>query len=45
MDFTRQGIPIEDYGASNNVMTFDPSQYEDAKFIVDDKNVSLKIKF
>jgi uncharacterized protein (DUF2141 family) len=38
-------MPKEDYGASNNVMNFGPPQYEDSKFIVSDKNVSLNIKF
>lgn len=45
MDFEPNGMPKEDYGASNNVMSFGPPQYEDAKFIVTDKNVSLDIKF
>ncbi len=46
MDFEANGMPIEDYGASNNIMNrFGPPQYEDAKFEVSDKNVSLEIKF
>ncbi|PWG04796.1 DUF2141 domain-containing protein [Polaribacter aquimarinus] len=45
MDFEPNGMPKEDYGASNNVMNFGPPNYEDAKFIVSDKNVSLDIKF
>lgn len=45
MDFEPNGMPKEDYGASNNVMNFGPPQYEDSKFIVSDKNVSLNIKF
>ena len=45
MDFEPNGMPKEDYGASNNVMSFGPPQYDDAKFIVKDKNVSLDIKF
>lgn len=45
MDFLESGMPAEDYGASNNVMSFGPPQYEDAKFTVSDKDVSLKIKF
>ena len=46
MDFQPNGMPLEDYGVSNNAMNrFGPPQYEQAKFMVADKNVSLKIKF
>lgn len=45
MDFATNGMPLEDYGASNNVMNFGPPQYNDAKFEVTDKDVSLDIKF
>lgn len=45
MDFSPSGMPSEDYGASNNVMTFGPPTFEGAKFAVSEKNVSLKIKF
>ncbi|OSY87792.1 hypothetical protein WH52_10235 [Tenacibaculum holothuriorum] len=45
MDFEPSGMPLEDYGASNNVMRFGPPQYNDAKFVVSDKDVSLEIKF
>lgn len=45
MDFSPRGMPLEDYGASNNVMSFGPPKYDDAKFTVTDKNVSLEIKF
>jgi uncharacterized protein (DUF2141 family) len=45
MDFKSNGMPLEDYGASNNNMTFGPPKFEDAKFTVIDKNVSLEIKF
>jgi uncharacterized protein (DUF2141 family) len=45
MDFTAQGLPQEDYGASNNHMTFAPPTFDNAKFLVADKNVSLDIKF
>lgn len=45
MDFAASGMPLEDYGASNNVMNFGPPNYEDAKFTVTDKNVSLEIRF
>ena len=45
MDFQANGMPLEDYGASNNTMNFGPPKYEDAKFTVTDKKVSLEIKF
>ena len=45
LDFSPQRIPLEDYGASNNHMAFAPPTFENAKFIVSDKNVSLDIKF
>jgi uncharacterized protein (DUF2141 family) len=45
MDFEANGMPLEDYGASNNVMNFGPPNFEDAKFTIIDKNVSLEIKF
>ena len=45
MDFDERGMPIEDYGVSNNTESFGPPQYMDAKFIVADKNVTLEIKF
>lgn len=45
MDFETNGMPLEDYGASNNVMNFGPPKFEDAKFTIIDKNASLEIKF
>lgn len=45
MDFSESGMPQEDYGTSNNVMTFGPPEYSNSKFIVKDKNVALEIKF
>ena len=45
MDFQENGMPLEDYGASNNVMNFGPPRYDDAKFVVTNKNVTLEIKF
>lgn len=44
MDFEANGMPIEDFGASNNAMNFGPPQYNQAKFSVTNKNVSLEIK-
>jgi uncharacterized protein (DUF2141 family) len=45
MDFKTNGMPLESYGASNNIMNFGPPKFEDAKFTIIDKNVSLEIKF
>ncbi len=44
MDFQSNGMPLEDYGASNNVMNFGSPRYHDAKFTVADKDVSLEIR-
>lgn len=45
MDFRDNGMPIESYGASNNVMNFGPPQFEDAKFTTADKNLEMNIRF
>ncbi|TXD52926.1 DUF2141 domain-containing protein [Polaribacter sp. IC066] len=45
MDFAENGMPLEDYGASNNNMSFGPPDFDNAKFTVSDKDVSLDIKF
>jgi len=45
MDFEANGMPLEDYGTTNNVMNFGPPKFEDAKFTIIDKNLSLEIKF
>jgi uncharacterized protein (DUF2141 family) len=45
MDFEANGMPLEDYGASNNNMSFGPPKFDDAKFVISDKDVSLNIKF
>ena len=45
MDFQPNGMPLESYGASNNVMNFGPPRFDDAKFKVSDKKVYLEIKF
>lgn len=45
LDFSKRGIPLEDYGASNNNMSFGAPNFHDSKFRVDDKDVSLEIRF
>ncbi|MGB0838212.1 MAG: DUF2141 domain-containing protein [Flavobacteriaceae bacterium] len=45
MDFETNGMPIEDYGVSNNDMGFGPPQFDTSKFDVDNEDLHLKIKF
>ncbi len=45
MDFETSGMPKEAYGTSNNPMFFGPPQYEEAKFTVSDKDLTLNIRF
>ena len=45
MDYQDNGMPKEDYGASNNVMRMGPPSFADAKFTVADKSVTLEIRF
>ena len=45
MDFRENGMPLESYGASNNVMNFGPPQFGDAKFKVTNEDLDIKIRF
>jgi len=45
LDFASNGMPLEDYGASNNDMSFGPPRFEAAKFILEENNLNLEIKF
>ncbi len=45
MDFQDNGMPIESFGTSNNIMAMGPPQYDDAKFKVEDKDLDLSIRF
>jgi uncharacterized protein (DUF2141 family) len=45
MDFSSNGMPLEEYGSSNNVMAFAAPSYENAKFTLADKDLSFDIKF
>lgn len=45
MDFQENGMPMEDYGASNNVTSFGPPKFSDSKFTVANEHVNLEIKF
>lgn len=43
MDFEPSGMPKEDYGTSNNELSYGPPQFEPSKFIVKDTDIALKI--
>ncbi len=43
MDFEANGMPKENYGVSNNIMTFGPPQWKDAKFTVATEPVEMEI--
>lgn len=45
MDFELNGMPKENYGTSNNPMSFGPPQFEPSKFEVKNEDLSLEIKF
>ncbi len=45
MDFRENGMPLESYGTSNNIMAFGPPQYDDAKFNVEKENIEMNIRF
>ena len=45
MDFEGNGMPLEDYGVSNNPMSFGPPNFDEAEFEVSDKDVTLEIRF
>ncbi len=45
MDFQENGMPIEDYGASNNVMNYGPPTFDDSKFELTNKDLTFEIKF
>ncbi|MCA0132302.1 DUF2141 domain-containing protein [Winogradskyella alexanderae] len=45
MDYRENGMPLEGFGTSNNVMSFGPPQYDDAKFKVENEDLELYIRF
>ncbi|MEN8124990.1 MAG: DUF2141 domain-containing protein [Bacteroidota bacterium] len=45
MDFQENGMPLEDYGATNNVFNYGPPQFNNAKFELIDKDLTFEIKF
>ncbi len=44
MDFEPGGMPKEDYGVSNNNMSYGPPLWNDAKFEVSSENLELEIR-
>lgn len=44
MDFAANGMPLEDYGMSNNVMSFGPPMWSDAKFEINGEDVAMEIR-
>jgi len=45
MDFQENGMPKESYGTSNNAMNFGPPQFDNSKFLVNNEDLILEIKF
>ena len=45
MDFELNGMPKENYGTSNNSLSFGPPQFENSKFELLNEDVVLEIKF
>ena len=44
MDFEPNGMPKEMYGVSNNVMSYGPPQWSDAKFEVNGEPITMEIR-
>ncbi|GAA4276239.1 DUF2141 domain-containing protein [Aquimarina mytili] len=44
MDFEENGMPKENYGVSNNQMSYGPPMWGDAKFEVGTENLDLEIR-
>ncbi len=45
MDFNENGMPLEDYGSSNNNMDFGPPSFLDSKFRLAEEDLTLEVKF
>ncbi|NOY48484.1 MAG: DUF2141 domain-containing protein [Chlorobi bacterium] len=45
MDFQDNGMPKEDYGTSNNPMSYGPPQFAESKFEISNKDLEIKIRF
>lgn len=44
MDFQDNGMPMEAYGMSNNVMSFGPPQWSDVKFTIENTPLEMEIR-
>lgn len=44
MDFDANGMPLERYGVSNNIMSYGPPQWSDAKFEVGNTPIEMEIR-
>lgn len=44
MDFELNGMPKEAYGMTNNMVSYGPPLFNDAKFTVADENMSFEIR-
>ena len=44
MDFDANGMPLESYGVSNNVMSYGPPMWSDAKFEVGLESIEMEIR-
>ncbi len=45
MDFEVNGMPKENYGMSNNPVSYGPPQFTDAEFTVESEDLDLLIRF
>ncbi len=45
MDFDDNRMPLEDYGATNNVMNYGPPRFDAAKFELKNKDLTFEIIF
>lgn len=45
MDFQENGMPMEDFGTSNNTMSFGPPQFSESKFEMTNEDLEITIKF
>jgi len=45
MDFDSNRMPLEDYGMTNNPLSYGPPQYDDAKFKVTNEDLNFNIRF
>ncbi len=44
MDFEENGMPKENYGVSNNTMSYGPPMWSEAKFTVNTEDIAMEIR-